>query len=93
MVEIGLEPGDLVVRQLDVEGSGVDVDDDDLESTIESLIHMWDDGFTDAVDQHFEEATALQLKSDYATAFSPRYQRAFSPRVAAADLEQIGELT
>ncbi len=74
-------------------GRSVDVDDDDLESTIETLIHVWDDGFTEAVDQHFEEATALRLKSAFADAFSPGYQRAFSPRVAASDLEQIGELT
>ncbi len=74
-------------------GRTVDVDDDDLESTIETLIHVWDDGFTEAVDQHFEEATALRLKSAFADAFSPGYQRAFSPRVAASDLEQIGELT
>ncbi len=77
---------------LHVDGPIRQVRQRDLESQIEALISVWEDGLADSLVHQFGEVEALRLGREYSEAFTLDYQRAFEPRTAAADIRQIEEL-
>lgn len=68
------------------------VDVSELDSEIDALVRVWEDGLTEASIHHFGIADSLRLSPIYHGAFSPDYQRAFDPRSATVDIEQIENL-